>query len=138
YLVRERLDRERRQQNLGSGQTLPAQDLDKLLKMPVPRAPEAAHAGDRDYEIPGEPTPTTPRSRPRARTHGDDEIAADVKKANVNTSVPATPAANAPMSPEPAKKESTTASILRRFSTRRHVKHEPRTPLTPALSLHGS
>ncbi|KIL93377.1 camk camkl kin1 protein kinase [Fusarium avenaceum] len=84
---------------------------------PVPEiaAPQAAYTNSGAYEMPGE-KPTGGRSRPRARTHGEDDMPEPPKQS------PAPP-------PEPRveqlqKKEGTAAGILRRFSTRKRREPE--------------
>lgn len=113
FLVREKLDRERASKNPGS-LTISA---DRAMKVPDLPAPPAAHTNQ--YELPGEKD-TGGRSRPRARTHGDDDIADGVKKLDISpAAVPVSPKV-VPTPPEtPAKKERAGAGLLRRFSTRR-------------------
>ncbi|RBR25925.1 uncharacterized protein FIESC28_01198 [Fusarium coffeatum] len=83
--------------------------------LPELAAPPAAHTNSSAYEMPGE-KPTGGRSRPRARTHGEDDMPEPPKQ------TPAPP-------PEPRaehvqKKEGTAAGILRRFSTRKRREPE--------------
>ncbi|KAL4786052.1 hypothetical protein BJX76DRAFT_140065 [Aspergillus varians] len=114
YLVREKLDKERLEANPGA---LGIQvSGEALLQVPDLAAPAAAHTNQ--YHVPGEKD-TGRRSRPRARTHGDDEIAEGMKNASFEPHGHAShsPAASQPETP--AKKESTAAGLLRRFSTRR-------------------
>ncbi|KAK8116029.1 hypothetical protein PG984_012531 [Apiospora sp. TS-2023a] len=121
--------------------------------MPEIVAPQQAHTNTAAYELPGEKA-TGGRSRPRARTHGEDDAPDEVKKAQQAQLSPALP--TPPPQPEgglevPHKKESTAAGILRRFSTRRrkeperldkdrshppivHV-HSPAEPPTPRKSF---
>lgn len=73
--------------------------------------PQAAHTNAATFEMPGE-RPTGGRSRPRARTHGEDE-APDIVKHPPPPPPPETKA------DQFQKKEGTTASLLRRFSTRK-------------------
>jgi serine/threonine protein kinase KIN1/2 len=114
FLVKEKLDRERAAKNPGAL----AMPSDTVLKMPDLPAPEIAHTNQ--YDVPGVKD-TGGRSRPRARTHGDDELGDGIKKLHV--SQPTTPNPNpafvTSQVDSPAKKESTAAGILRRFSTRR-------------------
>ncbi|KAK7528678.1 uncharacterized protein IWZ02DRAFT_486702 [Phyllosticta citriasiana] len=128
YLVREKQDRERKEENPG-GMSMPKMAGEKPFKVPDLAPPEAAHTNASSYEMAGE-KPTGGRSRPRARTHGEDEVADDLKKMNLNVPNPAnnTPPAviTPPNDPAPLKKESTAAGLLRRFSTRRHRDHIPR------------
>ncbi|KAL2818972.1 hypothetical protein BDW59DRAFT_125908 [Aspergillus cavernicola] len=117
YLVKEKLDRERVEVNPGA-LGVPQAPSDALLQVPDLAAPEAAHTNQ--YHVPGEKD-TGRRSRPRARTHGDDEITEGMKNVNLASHHGHTsshsPAASQPETP--AKKESTAAGLLRRFSTRR-------------------
>lgn len=135
HLVKEKLDRERNEARpgaLGLGQ--PAGDV----QVPELTAPEAAHTNQ--YQVPGEKD-TSRRSRPRARTHGEDEVTEGMKR--LHTSSPSAHAAPITAQSEtPVKKESTAAGILRRFSTRR-TKERSRdvererisTPNTPTLNV---
>ncbi|KAL3463319.1 hypothetical protein BJX64DRAFT_127637 [Aspergillus heterothallicus] len=116
YLVKEKLDREKAESNPGAlGIPQPAGEA--LLQVPDLPAPEAAHTNQ--YQVPGEKD-TGRRSRPRARTHGDDDITEGMKNVNLASQhgqASHSPAASQPETP--AKKESTAAGLLRRFSTRR-------------------
>ncbi|EAU38953.1 hypothetical protein ATEG_00307 [Aspergillus terreus NIH2624] len=122
YLVKEKLERERAETNPGA-LGVPQSAGDAMLQMPDLPAPEAAHTNQ--YQVPGEKD-TSRRSRPRARTHGDDDLADGVKHLNL---VPGQASPVPPMSqPEtPMKKESAAAGLLRRFSTRR-TKERSRDP----------
>ncbi|KAF1814306.1 Pkinase-domain-containing protein [Eremomyces bilateralis CBS 781.70] len=118
YLVREKQDRERTEKNPGAF-GLPKTEGEGPFDMPQLQAPEAAYTNQATYELKGE-KPTGGRSRPRARTQGEDEVQEGVKNMNLG-------AANVPVSPalvtppiEPTRKESTAGAILRRLSTRRH------------------
>ncbi|KAL8782496.1 MAG: hypothetical protein Q9213_005335 [Squamulea squamosa] len=117
YLVKEKQDRERTESNPGALR-MPVSPGEKPLKMPDLPPPEAAYTNSTAYEMPGEKA-TGGRSRPRSRTHGEDDVAEGVKRVNLN--VPGhgpPPSMNAPVE-QPARKESTAAGLLRRFSTRR-------------------
>ena len=110
HLVKEKLDRERSEARpgaLGLGQT-PSE-----VHMPELRPPEAAHTNQ--YQLAGDKD-TGRRSRPRARTHGEDEVKEGMKVLHSSSPSAHVPA---PQPDTPAKKESTAAGILRRFSTRR-------------------
>lgn len=78
--------------------------------MPVLTPPKAAHTNAAAFELPGE-RPTGGRTRPRARTHGEDEEPELAKHARQK--------AAAEKAEAPAKKEGTAAGLLRRFSTRK-------------------
>lgn len=115
YLVREKQDRARRASNPGAT-GIPRSPGEAPLQMPDLPPPKAAHTNAAAYEMPGEKA-TGGRSRPRARTHGEDEVSETIKNLKIGSG-PASPA----MPESPAahiRKESTAAGILRRFSTRR-------------------
>lgn len=120
YLAREKRDREWNERNPG-GLTMPTSPGEKPLAMPDLPPPEAAHTNQHAYEIPGEKV-TGGRSRPRARTHGDDEVALGTEKPDeVGKRGPSTPVRVTPATlDQPAKKEGTAMGLLRRFSTRRN------------------
>lgn len=118
YLVKEKQDRERVDvvPTMAAAQT-PAQKE----KDPVPEIapPQEAHTNASAYEMPGEKA-TGGRTRPRARTHGEDD------NPNPNNGLLSPKAALSPELPteKPDKKESAAAGILRRFSTRRRKEPE--------------
>ena len=119
YLVREKQERERREANPGA-LSIPMSPGEKPLKIPDLPAPEAAYTNSTTYEMPGE-KPTGGRSRPRSRTHGEDEVTEGIKKVNLNVPNKAAPAITTPPADQmPARKESTAVGLLRRFSTRRN------------------
>ncbi|KAJ5752631.1 hypothetical protein N7520_009548 [Penicillium odoratum] len=130
HLVKEKLDRERLESRPPTSGIRPI-PLD--VGMPELAPPEAAHTNQ--YSVPGEKD-TGRRSRPRARTHGEEEVTEGIK--NLHTSSPS----GHVMPDTPAKKESAAAGILRRFSTRK-VKDRSRdvererisTPNTPTLNV---
>ena len=116
YLAREKMDREKIENNPG-GLSIPHSPGEKHLRLPDLPAPEAAVTNSSSYEMAGE-VPTGGRSRPRARTHGEDEIregAAAAAHSSPSTSVNPTRR----RSPG-AKRESAAVGLLRRFSTRKH------------------
>jgi serine/threonine protein kinase KIN1/2 len=119
YLVREKMEREAQEENPGAlgitGEKAPA-------KMPDLAAPEAAYTNPQTYEMAGE-APTGGRARPRARTHGEDEVTEGLQKINLKAgeNAPA-PAVVSPTHEQPPKKEG--LGILRRFSTRRRREPE--------------
>jgi len=111
YLVREKQERDR-------VETVPKSHPPKnVAETPMPEVvpPPEAHTNASTYEMPGEKA-TGGRSRPRARTHGEDDAPEEIKQDHL---APPTPVAPESSSETPAKKESTAAGILRRFSTRR-------------------
>lgn len=113
HMVKEKLDRERQETKPGA-LGVPHATGDSVLQMPDLPAPEAAHTNQ--YQIPGE-NDAGKRTRPRARTHGDDELGDGIRDLNLGPQSGQAPPASQPGTP--AKKESTAAGILRRFSTRR-------------------
>ena len=119
YLVREKQERERREANPGA-LSMPMSPGEKPLKIPDLPAPEAAYTNSITYEMPGE-KPTGGRSRPRSRTHGEDEVTEGIKKVHLNVPNKAAPVITTPPADQiPARKESTAVGLLRRFSTRRN------------------
>lgn len=74
--------------------------------LPEIAPPQQAYTNSAAYEMPGE-KPTGGRTRPRARTHGEDDMP-EVPKPPLETKAE-----------QLQKKEGTAAGILRRFSTRR-------------------
>ncbi|CEO58803.1 Putative Serine/threonine protein kinase [Penicillium brasilianum] len=134
HLVKEKLDRERAEARPGAlGLRQTPGDVQVLGLTP----PEAAHTNQ--YQLPGE-RDTGRRSRPRARTHGEDEVTETLKSHHAaSPSAHAFPNATQLDTP---KKESTAVGILRRFSTRR-TKDRSRdvererisTPNTPTLNV---
>lgn len=122
FLAQEKMEREAREKNPG-GLEMPKQPGAKPFGVPgMPEPPQAAYTNTAAYEMAGE-RPTGGRSRPRARTHGEDEITEGVKNVNVNMAPsPTNPAIVEPPGEQPPqqRKESTAAGLLRRLSTRRH------------------
>ncbi|KAF3939551.1 hypothetical protein ABW19_dt0210479 [Dactylella cylindrospora] len=146
YLVREKQERDRRlelstaeaatAQALTSNGPTPYEISEKPPQLPIIPLPEMAHTSETSYEVKGEPSSPS-RTRPRARTHGDEELAESVKQLNASgQNTGSTQSTTVP--PDSVKKESTAASLLRRFSTRRHShKPEPK-PATPAVTVQSS
>ncbi|KAL1644711.1 Serine/threonine-protein kinase [Diplodia intermedia] len=141
FLVKEKHERERKEENPG-GLSMPKVPGEKPFKMPELAAPEAAYTNASSYEYAGE-KPTGGRSRPRARTHGEDEVTEGLQKVNLQVPSPSSGAASPsmlspPHEPAPVKKESTAAGILRRFSTRRRHDHDRDKsnppPIPPAIN----
>lgn len=139
FLVKEKRDREIQDANPGAV-AIPHSPGEKPLKMPDLPPPPAAYTNAATYEMAGE-KPTGGRSRPRARTHGEDEVTDSLKK--IDLSKPPGSVSPAILSPpaEPAKKEGGAAGLLRRFSTRKYRAHDrERTeplPPTPAVAVSG-
>lgn len=138
YLVREKRDRERAEKN-PEVVAMPQSPGEKPLKMPDLPAPPPAYTNAATYEMAGE-KPTGGRSRPRARTHGEDEVTDSLKRVDLNKPPgAASPAAPSPPVEQP-KREGPVGGLLRRFSTRKY-RHErsqpdvPPTPPTPALAI---
>lgn len=137
HLVKEKLDRERVESRPGALGFRPTAGEEES-PLPAVAPPAAAHTNQ--YQLPGEKD-TGRRSRPRARTHGEDEVSEGMK--NLHTHSPSAHVMPNMVQPDtPAKKESTAAGILRRFSTRR-TKDRSRdiererisTPNTPTLNV---
>ncbi|KAJ5166797.1 uncharacterized protein N7482_005578 [Penicillium canariense] len=135
HLVKEKLDRERGEVRPGAIGLL---QTPGDVQVPELAPPEAAHTNQ--YSLPGEKD-TGRRSRPRARTHGEDEATETLK--SHHTSSPSAHAVPITVQPDtPVKKESAAAGLLRRFSTRR-TKERSRdlererisTPNTPTLNV---
>lgn len=138
YLVKEKLERDHQLVASGAQPPLPTPDLEKLTKTPVLKQPEVAHTSETSYEFQGDASNAAgARTRPRARTHGDEEVTEAMKKVNLKVPGAAPPTSIAVPAPvpaiieEPVKKESAAASLFRRFSTRKGPKFLP----TPTLSL---
>lgn len=113
YLVREKRERDRLMSDPGAT-SMPRSPGEAPLQMAEIAPPKAAHTNAAKYEMPGE---RHQRSRPRARTQGEDEIEA-VKTRNSTTSGPNSPALLEPTEHTP-RKEGAAAGFLRRLSTRR-------------------
>jgi hypothetical protein len=129
YLVREKMERERKEANPGATSI----ETEKPLKLPDLPAPPAAYTNYHTHESAGE-APSGGRTRPRARTHGEEEVADNLQKMHLQTSQADGQGAPSLVVPQetPVRKESTAAGILRRFSTRRKQnasdppeKHQP-------------
>lgn len=119
YLVKEKQERDRVANvvpTLAAGQP-PAQKE----KDPIPEIapPQAAHTNASAYEMPGEKA-TGGRARPRARTHGEDDVP---DKALLSPKAALGPESQ---TEKPEKKESGVGGMLRRFSTRRRPKEPER------------
>lgn len=136
YLVREKQDRDRVAANPGAT-SMPRSPNEAPLQMPDIPPPKAAHTNAAAYEMPGEKA-TGGRSRPRARTHGEDEITESMKHTKIAESGPTSTAIIEPPPEQPARKESTAAGILRRFSTRRRKEPSEKShpPLVTVQSPH--
>lgn len=129
FLAKEKLEREDKEQNPGA-LSMPRSPNEKPLQLPDIQPPAAAYTNTATYEMAGE-APTGGRSRPRARTHGEDELQEDAQKARSTTRVPPIPSPAIVLPPAeqtPVKKESTAAGLLRRLSTRRHKDPERPAP----------
>ncbi|KAL9585869.1 MAG: hypothetical protein Q9212_001271 [Teloschistes hypoglaucus] len=117
YLVKEKKEREKVDPNPGALR-IPTSPGEKPLKMPDLPAPEAAYTNSTTYEMAGE-KPTGGRSRPRSRTHGEDEVREKMQKVNLNVPSHGPSPSLTPPGEQSARKESMGAGLLRRFSTRR-------------------
>lgn len=141
YLAMEKQEREAREKNPGALE-MPRTPGEQLVQVPdLPEVPQAAYTNSQAYELAGE-KPTGGRSRPRARTHGEDEVAEGMKNVNINAAPsPTNPAIVEPSGSQhasaPVRKESAAAGLLRRFSTRRHKDQGDRSHPPPSLAVHG-
>ena len=141
YLAREKQERERMEANPGA-LSMPISSGEKALKITDLPPPPAAYTNTTTYEMPGEKA-TGGRSRPRARTQGEDEIEEGMKKLHLGSSSaqvsPAIVTTPAPQQQSSVKKESMAGGLLRRFSTRRNKDSSPRervdTTNPPSLQL---
>ena len=118
YLAMEKNERDAREKNPGA-LSMPHVPGEKPLGMVDLAAPAPAHINSNAYEMAGE-KPTGGRSRPRARTHGEDEVAQDMRTLNINAaSNPQHPTIIEPEKPSShGRKESVKGGLLRRFSKR--------------------
>lgn len=119
YLVRERKERERASPIPHSAPptTLNTKDV---VATPEITAPREAHINTAAYEMPGEKS-TGGRARPRARTHGEDEMP------GLSTKPIASPTKVQPVDGHldaRQKKEGPAVGLLRRFSTRKRKEPE--------------
>ncbi|KAF2276145.1 serine/threonine protein kinase-like protein Kin1 [Westerdykella ornata] len=137
YLVREKRDRERLEANPGA-LAMPQSPAETPLKMPDLPAPEAAYTNPATYEMAGE-KPTGGRSRPRARTHGEEEVTESLQKLSLKPPTGnVSPAIITPPIEQPTvRKESAAAGLLRRFSTRKHRNLDREHLPTPAVAVSG-
>jgi len=129
YLVREKQDRDRLAANSGAT-SMPRAPGEAPLQVAELSAPKAAYTNSAAYEMPGEKA-TGGRSRPRARTHGEDEVTESMKHVKIAGSGPTSPAIVEPT--EQPRKESAAAGLLRRFSTRRRKEPSDRSSEKPPL-----
>ncbi|KAI9642280.1 Serine/threonine-protein kinase [Ciborinia camelliae] len=120
YLVKEKRERDALESNPGAT-SMPRTPGEAPLQMAEISAPKPAYTNATAYEMPGEKA-TGGRSRPRARTHGEDEVTEGLK--NIKLAPPPSPAIVEPVE-QSSRKESTAAGILRRFSTRRRKEPPP-------------
>ncbi|KAK7741686.1 Serine/threonine-protein kinase [Diatrype stigma] len=132
YLVKEKQERDR-------VDAVPKRHEPKnVADSPMPEIvpPPEAHTNSAAYEMAGEKA-TGGRTRPRARTHGEDDAPEETKKAQLSPKVPPPP----PDIPtdHPPKRESTAAGILRRFSTRRRREDRPEKDRShpPLVQIHS-
>lgn len=135
YLVREKQDRDRAEQQGAAVATSPsAPTVPAVPAVPAPPIiqkeapaelppPPAAHTNASTYEMPGEKSGG--RARPRARTHGEDDAPQEQVKNNALLSpTAAAHPQDSHHSDNNAKKEGTAAGFLRRLSTRRRKEPE--------------
>lgn len=149
YLVREKLEHEKLEANPGVAK-MPHSPGEKPLQVPDLPAPPAAYTNPATYEMKGESTGG--RTRPRARTRGEDEIQSDAVRVQ-NSDQPTTSASTAAAATTAAavaaattttnaeahpRKESTAGAILRRISTRRRkpdLSERDFKSVTPAVAI---
>lgn len=119
FLAKEKLEREAKETNPGA-LSIPSAHAGEKAVQPDLQPPQAAYTNTSAYEMAGE-KPTGGRSRPRARTHGEDEIMDEARKAKANTrAAPPSPAIVLPPQEHTSvRKEGMASGLLRRFSTRR-------------------
>ncbi|RMZ86767.1 hypothetical protein DV736_g6007, partial [Chaetothyriales sp. CBS 134916] len=137
FLAREKVEAERKISSTGPGLASGSGEGDLRVKLTGLPSPEAAHTNSFAPELPGEKA-TGGRSRPRARTHGEDEVVQDRENLTVATArvVQQPISSNVPLPPEqPAKKDGTAMGLLRRFSTRRVRDREVEKPAPPTLNI---
>ncbi|KAK6007541.1 hypothetical protein QM012_004355 [Aureobasidium pullulans] len=129
FLAKEKIEREERESNPGA-LAIPRSPGEKPLQLPDLQPPAAAYTNTATYEMAGE-APTGGRSRPRARTHGEDDLQEDANKARSTNRAPPVPSPAIVLPPPehtPVKKESAAVGLLRRLSTRRHKDPERPAP----------
>ena len=137
YLAREKLEAERREPNPGA-MNITGLNSDSTHKVGGLASPEAAYTNTFAPEMPGEKA-TGGRTRPRARTNGEDEIVQGMQ--NLSTShtkpvQPSQPAAAMAPPEQPQKREGAALGLLRRFSTRRGAREkEQDRPQPPTLNI---
>lgn len=132
YLVREKMERDKRTDNPGA-LSIPSTSGEKPLIVADLPAPPAAHTNSASYEMKGETTGG--RTRPRARTRGEDEIASQAEKKPTVPEQQPHPSNQAEITP---RRESTAGAILRRISTRRRRPDPPSTehrPMPPSVAV---
>lgn len=119
YLVKEKQERERVDivPTLSSTTQPPVVQKEKD-PLPEIAPPAEAHTNASAYEMPGEKA-TGGRTRPRARTHGEDD---EPDKALLSPKAALGP--EVPTDKPDSRKESAAAGLLRRFSTRRRKEPE--------------
>lgn len=115
FLVKEKQEREKVEANPGAF-SIPQSPEQKPLQLPDLPPPEPAFTNAGTFEMAGE-APTGGRTRPRARTQGEDDVRGAAQQAQ--TQPQQTPEIRPPQSDSTPKKESTAAGLLRRLSTRR-------------------
>ncbi|RAL66873.1 hypothetical protein DID88_007655 [Monilinia fructigena] len=114
YLVKEKRERDALEANPNTT-AMPRVPGEAPLQMGEIAAPKPAYTNATAYEMPGEKA-TGGRSRPRARTHGEEEVTEGLKNMKLaGSTAPPSPAIVEPVEPT-ARKESTAAGILRRFT----------------------
>ncbi|PHH81520.1 hypothetical protein CDD82_581 [Ophiocordyceps australis] len=131
YLVKEKQEREHGEMSQHATGVASPRDRDKEKAAAVmadaisePAPPQAAYTNSAAFEMPGE-KPTGGRTRPRARTHGEDDAPDTSRLVPHHHQAPFHGAPPVPPPPPETradhlqKKEGTAAGLLRRFSTRK-------------------
>lgn len=134
YLAREKLEAERRESSPGALGVSPRPG-EPALPVPGLPSPEAAYTNTFAPEMPGEKV-TGGRSRPRARTNGEEDapgkpVDSSIAKPSQQTQT----VSAAPPADQGFKKEGTAMGLLRRFSTRRVRDREGDRPQPPTLNI---
>ncbi len=134
YLAREKIEAEKKMVNPGAISMSPRQGDPTLPVTGLP-APEAAHTNTFAPEMAGEKA-TGGRSRPRARTNGEDDAPGrPVDSSFAKPNQQSQPASMGPSADQAFKKEGTAMGLLRRFSTRKVRDRDNDRPQPPTLNI---
>ena len=135
FLAREKMERGRREVNPRSNALPQAADSQPPV-LPELSLPAAALTNQHAYEIPGEHA-TGGRSRPRARTHGEDEVGHTTERVGVAGKWAPSPSAQPTIHSNEGtgKREGTAMGILRRLSTRRTRDRTTERQAAPSVNI---